>query len=592
MKDRIRHFFKYMNTRERMLFIYIIGGVLPLIVVSIFLTSSTRNILIQQAKDSEQAELNLLETTIRENMRIVTDVSLKMYFDDELESLALTQYASYDAFIDAYRNYDAVNQYLNDYTHEIEGISIYVENDTIASSSRLVKVDEDIRNSAWYQKAFEMNGRAAWYYKYEPVKLEKYLVLVRLIKNTDDVNIGVLVIVVKQELMNELLSGREYETAFVLDNRYVVATNTEDTDQQELIELLQDSAGSSTRVQYKGEECVLTISKLPSDKSYSTMENEIALVSIHPYSDILHEINKRSATSIIIIIFAVICSFLLINSFSARFSHRVRKLREQMHKVAQGDFDIKKNISGHDEISDLYQDLYTMIDSMQQLLTVVYEEQLQKEQLNSRQKDVEFKMLASQINPHFLYNTLETIRMKARVNHQPDIEELVKMLAKIMRRNIQVGDTLVTFKSEIELVEYYLKIQQYRFGDRIRYQVDIRCSIDDYKIMPLLIQPIVENAFVHGLEQKEGGGEIHIIIENTDKLRIHVTDNGCGMNEEELKEIKEGLNDFGHLDRSHIGLSNVNQRIKLLYGEKYGLVITSKNDEGTSVVIELPRNMR
>ena len=118
-----------------------------------------------------------------------------------------------------------------------------------------------------------------------------------------------------------------------------------------------------------------------------------------------------------------------------------------MHKVAQGDFDIKKNISGHDEISDLYQDLYTMIDSMQQLLTVVYEEQLQKEQLNSRQKDVEFKMLASQINPHFLYNTLETIRMKARVNHQPDIEELVKMLAKIMRRNIQVGDTLVTFRN-------------------------------------------------------------------------------------------------------------------------------------------------
>ena len=140
-------------------------------------------------------------------------------------------------------------------------------------------------------------------------------------------------------------------------------------------------------------------------------------------------------------------------------------------------------------------------------------------------------------------------------------------------------------------MEYYLKIQQYRFGDRISYSIDVRCNIDHLKIMPLIIQPIVENAFVHGLETKEGEGEIRIIVEKTDRLRIHVSDNGNGMSEEKLIEIRESLNDESKLDRSNIGLSNVNQRIKLLYGDEYGITINSTENEGTKVIIELPEEI-
>jgi two-component system sensor histidine kinase YesM len=201
-------------------------------------------------------------------------------------------------------------------------------------------------------------------------------------------------------------------------------------------------------------------------------------------------------------------------------------------------------------------------------------------------------MLASQINPHFLYNTLETIRMKARCNGEIEIEELVKMLAKIMRRNIQVGDKLVTLKSELELVEYYLKIQQYRFGERINYEIDIRCNIEYQKIMPLIIQPVVENAFVHGLETKEGEGKIRIIVEKKDHLVIQVIDDGIGMSQEKLEEIKENLNDFRKLNRSNIGLNNVNQRINLLYGAGYGLEVDSEENKGTKVTIVLPEDIR
>ena len=300
---------------------------------------------------------------------------------------------------------------------------------------------------------------------------------------------------------------------------------------------------------------------------------------------------KQSWHGMLLIGISMLISLLIIVSFSNWYSSRLNAFQELMHKTAAGNFESLEIIDGNDEISALYRDLNTMIDSIQRLVSTVYEEQVQKERLYSRQKDVEFKMLASQINPHFLYNTLETIRMKARCNGQAEIEELVKMLAKIMRRNIQVGDKLVTLKSELELVEYYLKIQQYRYGERIRYSIDVRCDIEYLKIMPLLIQPVVENAVVHGLETKEGEGEIRIIVERTDRLKIYVIDNGNGMSEEKLKEIEKSLNDFSKLDRDHIGLMNVNQRIKLLYGDEYGIYITSKVNEGTTVMIEIPEDM-
>ncbi len=288
----------------------------------------------------------------------------------------------------------------------------------------------------------------------------------------------------------------------------------------------------------------------------------------------------------------ILCSIVLIGIFTNRFVKRLNEFKEQLHQAAAGDFQIAEKSEEHDEISELYEDLHIMIDSIQKLITTVFEEQVQKEKLNSRQKDVEFKMLASQINPHFLYNTLETIRMKARCNGETEIEELVKMLAKIMRRNIQVGDKLVTLKSELELVEYYLKIQQYRFGERIHYKIDIRCKIEFLKIMPLIIQPVVENAFVHGLETKEGEGQIEIIVENDDLLVIRVIDDGIGMSREKLVEIRENLNDFHKLSRSNIGLNNVNQRIKLLYGTDYGIEVESEENMGTKVTIKLPEDIR
>ena len=294
--------------------------------------------------------------------------------------------------------------------------------------------------------------------------------------------------------------------------------------------------------------------------------------------------NSRQTRSIYVLVaVGLIIVALLISSLIARnITLPIQKLRDSMKSVQKGNFDIEDiEVISDNEIGSLTRSFNVMTHRIRELMEQNVKEQEQK-------RKIELKALQSQINPHFLYNTLETIRMQARIHNQPDIEELAKMLAKIMRRNIQVSNTLQPLKSELKLVEYYLKIQDYRFHDRIHYRIETEGDIEPLKVMPLLIQPFVENAFVHGLEAKESGGEIVIRVEVRSHLWITVTDNGCGMSMEKLDEVRRGLNDFENLDRTHIGICNVNQRIKLQYGEDYGVEFESKTGAGTKVCIKLP----
>lgn len=200
-------------------------------------------------------------------------------------------------------------------------------------------------------------------------------------------------------------------------------------------------------------------------------------------------------------------------------------------------------------------------------------------------------MLASQINPHFLYNTLEMIRMKALMNKDPEVAQLVKMLSKMMRSSLERTDRLIPIKKEMELIDYYLNIQQMRFGDKFSYQVNVDPPLENYYILPLILQPLVENAIIHGLESKENHGFIRITLkEHRDFIDIEVMDNGTGIPREKYLEIKERMDDGTYQSEGNrIGLHNVQQRMKLYYGEDYGLRIDSIHGLGTTVLMKLPK---
>jgi two-component system sensor histidine kinase YesM len=226
----------------------------------------------------------------------------------------------------------------------------------------------------------------------------------------------------------------------------------------------------------------------------------------------------------------------------------------------------------------------------------MYESRINAQRLQNAQQRMEMDVLASQINPHFLYNTLETIRMKAFKAGDRDVATAIKLLGKSMRYVLEnTGTSSTVLKNELEYIETYLQIQKLRFSDRVNYKILIEegLNTEEIEILPLLIQPIVENSIIHGLEEVEENGQIRIEVDtgNNEFLRIKIEDNGCGMDPEQLEALRDKIN-TPHLNPSrNIGVYNINQRIRLCYGATYGIAIESEVAKGTRVILTLPLNI-
>jgi two-component system sensor histidine kinase YesM len=224
-----------------------------------------------------------------------------------------------------------------------------------------------------------------------------------------------------------------------------------------------------------------------------------------------------------------------------------------------------------------------------QIVNEIYIQKLQKERLSSHQKEMQLKILSGQINPHFLYNTLETIRMMALGKKEKEIAAVIKILSQLLRQSLSANDKTIPLEKELELVRNYLAIQKLRFGGRIDYFIDTEPKLNDYNILPFLIQPLVENSFIHGLETKPNGGYIRIIIKSNDEtICIDIIDNGTGLEPEELEKLQGNLASGKYSADGHIGLVNVDQRIKLYYGDSFGLTISKGVENGIMVRMTLP----
>lgn len=586
--EKLSRPFANIRLRERMFLLYIVGGILPLVLADVYMYTSVRSVMIEQEKDKEKDELSILADSVNESIAVIEDVSRRLYFDEDIEHIAFTRYETYEEILEDYRNYNVIENYLKYYYQEIASITIYTYNSTISNNEYFVYADAEVKKDDGYTETMKRGGGPYWSYEYDSMTRKYNLKLSRVLYTSDMERMGVVAIEMQNKRTELPVTERSGDTLFIYNNSTVLHSNTREADYEEILTLLSenDASSFSDRVTYKGEDYLLSYVRI--EPPYC--QDFYTVVSLRPYKEIVALATGTALGNLVPMFLCVAVALGLTLLFSNSFSARVNIFKDEMHRAAAGDFNIAARLEGKDEIAELQQDLNSMIRDIQELMERIVQQQVQKEQLNTRQKEVEYKMLASQINPHFLYNTLETIRMRARVSGQTEIEELVKMLAKIMRRNIQVSDSLQTLKSELQLVEYYLKIQDYRFHDRIRYEIQVAEpeKIEELLVMPLLIQPFVENAYAHGLESRESDGIIRIRVEVRTHLWITVEDNGCGMDGEKLEEVRRSLNDFDNLDRTHIGICNVHQRIKMRYGENYGVTINSEINRGTTVTIKLP----
>ena len=263
-------------------------------------------------------------------------------------------------------------------------------------------------------------------------------------------------------------------------------------------------------------------------------------------------------------------------------SRPITELVEVTQQVSQGNLQVRSHVNTGVEAKQLSESLNTMIDKINALL-----EQVKKEQIRIRK--AEFELLQAQINPHFLYNTLDTIIWLAESDEQKQVVHMVESLSDFFRTSLNQGKDIISIKEEIQHVRSYLEIQQMRYQDILEYEIDVPEEFYQNTIPKITVQPLVENALYHGIKNKRGKGKITVRGYREDSFFIlEVRDNGIGMQTERLVQVRNALL-YKQLAESKVyGLYNVNERIRLNCGEEYGLRISSTYQEGTTVKILLP----
>lgn len=320
----------------------------------------------------------------------------------------------------------------------------------------------------------------------------------------------------------------------------------------------------------------------------SDYTNWTTLVLI-PSHEIVKESKKARNLVFLFCLLAIILIICISFVLAKRITWPLRLLMQNMERVKLGD--LKTRIHGipyEDEVGQLSRMFNTMLQSLERLISQVYEVKI-------REKDARLLALQAQINPHFLFNTLNIMKAMSRSHGAHQVAEMIETLAELFRYSIKGWGTQVSLKDELNHVQNYMDIQRARFHNRFKFQLDIPPSLLNAKVVKLSIQPLVENAITHGLGERKEGGKITVYARQRDQhLEIGVEDNGKGFDPQTLAYIKKALakeNEVFHelpSSGAGIGILNIDRRIKLVFGETYGIHIESTENMGTTVKLLLP----
>ncbi len=571
--------------------LYFSAVLIPILVIGLFLIINTYNLLLehyisQVESDNLRVKSIMLDTTIN-FYNIAETISL----DPALLSLLQTSFKNTKEAISSCSNYKKLEAFSHSNT-SISTLTIYSENPTFVELDNFKLATPTIKQQPWYQKAssqpdgfWQSNMRTDSYNnQYWELTFYKRIPLIET--NSQAI---LAIKVCNNYLKNRIQNNELFTIISVNQDPIFFSTNRQlfGTPLPVPIDYTLPYYHYTGQITYDEKPQIASISTLYPYNS----KDKLYMVTIHLTA--LDHIKQLILTCTIIVLLSVFLPFTLITLFTKYFSKRIGILRSAMHQAALNDFNIIDSFSGDDELSHTFSDLKLMIQSIKEKNAQMYAATIHRQKLQNEQQNMEFKMLASQINPHFLYNTLETIRMKALTVGNRDIASAISLLGKSMHYVLEnTGLSSTTLKKELDYIATYLSIQKLRFSDRVNYTFEVSedVQLENYQILPLLLQPIVENAILHGLEGIEENGQIHIKMYTylDELLIIDISDNGTGMDEIALKDLRAKLELPHYKTTSSIGLYNVHQRIKLYYGSEYGMTITSSIGEGTHISLKLP----
>lgn len=568
---------------------------IPVVAISSIVVYMMYSSMIRWEKENVTNSLIQTEQIFDNTLTQIQNFSDRIFVNKQMQKVILQKYDDLQDVYSAYSDLDFFENYLHAYT-EVASYRIYTENHTLLDNQFIIKTNDKILNSDWYIKAKNNKGKPFWCYKQDSLSKNYYLCLIRSLWNNGNGEFaGVLVVNLNPELIQNNLSNLIFETAIFFDNEILYSSNPSLTDKNKTV-ILEEIHNKSSYKRIKGKRINNERMWLAVEKYNPQIESSLNFFIMYL---IPIKIIYKATSQMMIIVFIGVClvillSFLVIMFYANYIQSRVYKVQAGIRNVVDNNFEIPNSIGGNDEFEEIYGNLYEMSGKLKNLIQEISKQTIEKEQLAAKQSEISFKMLSTQINPHFLFNTLETIRMKSIASGDREVGTMLKLLASLLRYNLSVKGKPVPLIDEVNSIQNYLNIQHMRFGERISYDVATMCDIQKITILPLLIQPIVENSFSHGLEDRVSGGFIYILInceivdDGQQLLTITVKDNGCGITEEKLKELNEKINSENPESYTNsIGMVNVSSRIKLFYGKDSGIKVESEIGEGTTVTIKL-----
>lgn len=311
------------------------------------------------------------------------------------------------------------------------------------------------------------------------------------------------------------------------------------------------------------------------------------VINVSDESDMLSDWRYVQTTFTLIGLILFIVVGITTNRITIGITRPVKQLLRVMNTVETGDFKLVGQLKASDEIKELAREYDIMVGRIRELMAAN-----EKEHELKRKSDL--KALQAQINPHFLYNTLDSIIWMAEMDQSEEVVEMTSALSKLFRISISKGHELIPIRDELAHVQSYLTIQKMRYKDKFNYLIDVDPSLYDYSTLKITLQPIVENAIYHGIKNIDTQGMIRIIgWETNNTIFLEVMDNGKGMNKTKLDElvkcIETPLNENDYSNRHGMGFRNIHERIRIYFGTEYGLRCSSELNKGTSVVVSFPK---
>lgn len=470
---------------------------------------------------------------------------------------------------------------INSYRKDIYGIYVLLDN-SIAMKSRYFEFRyNDFLNSDIY-KYVKNREITTWFTPPIGSEIvittgEKIVAAGTPLKNlVSDAFEGIIVIEVRQALIQKKISidlGKNgYMYLFDPSTKNIIGRYDMDNNKMK-----KDDIGN-----FIGDENVFySKSEIIIQKKMSS--NGWILVGVIPKSEIW-----KDGVVIMWVFIAVVLLFVLIALFEAgRVTKRemapVNQMNDLINLVKNGNLDIQMKVARNDEMGKLTENFNDMINRLRKLIDEVYLKQ-------KKLRIAEFKALQAQINPHFLYNTLDSINWLSREGNNNKVIEMVMALTTFFKIGISRGQDIITIKEEVEHVSSYLKIQGIRYETKFTYIINFDSGLDKYYMPKFILQPIVENAIYHGIKMTEKKCVIIInIFDNGDDIIFEIIDDGIGMTQDKLSSLENAVRKNDDKEKKSYGLVNVNERIKIILGEQYGLSFYSEKDKGTVVTVKIPK---